>query len=149
MTTINLGTASPTGDVKHIDLKHPAIQIHPVQLDTPSLTPATTPEETSPAEETTMAGKKVFSLERPDDKARELAVKLTLEEQVRSHFFRSRKSLEPQWKEQSDTLFGIDFIQPIGLVSSEKRLVEPTHRKHDISKTHDSWQVQRIIRCLA
>jgi hypothetical protein len=30
-----------------------------------------------------MAGKKIFSLEQPTDKARELAAKLTLEEQVR------------------------------------------------------------------
>lgn len=29
-----------------------------------------------------MAGKKLYSLERPDDKAKELASKLTLEEQV-------------------------------------------------------------------
>ncbi|KAF2846846.1 glycoside hydrolase family 3 protein [Plenodomus tracheiphilus IPT5] len=82
MATINLGNASPTEDVKHIDLKHAAIQIRPVTLDTPSLTPVATPEQNSPAEEDIMAGKKVFSLERPDDKAREVAAKLSLEEQI-------------------------------------------------------------------
>ena len=97
MATFNLGNASPTGDVKHIDLKHPSIQIRPVALDTPSLTPATTPEETSPAEDGTMAGKKIFSLERPDDKARELAAKLTLEEQVRFSTFLYESPTERAW----------------------------------------------------
>ena len=82
MASINLGNASPTGDIKQIDLKHPAIQIQPLTLDTPLLTPAATPEDASPAEEEPMAGKKLFSMERPDDKARSLAAKLTLEEQV-------------------------------------------------------------------
>ena len=86
MTTINLGNASPTEDIQ-VDLKHVAIHIQPVTLDTPSLTPAATPEDASPADEKAMAGKKIFSMERPDDKARELAAKLTLEEQVR--FFSS------------------------------------------------------------
>lgn len=81
MATINLGNASPTEDIKQHDIKHAAIHIQPVTLDTPTLTPAATPEEASPADET-MAGKKIFSMERPDDKARELAAKLTLEEQV-------------------------------------------------------------------
>jgi beta-glucosidase len=84
MATINFGTTSPTEDTKPIDLKHASIHVQPVTLDTPSLTPAATPEEASPADETSMAGKKMFSEERPDDKARELAAKLTLEEQVRS-----------------------------------------------------------------
>lgn len=85
MDTINLGNASPTEDIKHIDLKQAAIHIRPLGLDTPSLTPATTPDENSPADDDdAMAGKKIFSLERPDDKARELAAKLTLDEQVRS-----------------------------------------------------------------
>jgi hypothetical protein len=86
MATINLGNASPTEDIQ-VDLKHAAIHIQPVTLDTPSLTPAATPEDASPADEKAMAGKKIFSMERPDDKARELAAKLTLEEQVR--FFSS------------------------------------------------------------
>lgn len=81
MATINLGNASPTEDIKQHDIKHAAIHIQPVTLVTPTLTPAATPEEASPADET-MAGKKIFSMERPDDKARELAAKLTLEEQV-------------------------------------------------------------------
>lgn len=67
--------------MKPFDLKQAAIQVQPVTLDTPSLTPATTPEEISPSDEV-MAGKKIFSLERPDDKARELAAKLSLEEQI-------------------------------------------------------------------
>lgn len=83
MATINLGNASPTDDIKQIDLKHPAIQIQPLTLDTPLLTPAATPEDVSPADDEPMAGKKLFSMERPDDKARNLAAKLTLEEQVR------------------------------------------------------------------
>jgi beta-glucosidase len=61
-----------------------------VALDTPSLTPSSTPEQTSPAEDDAMAGKKIFSLERPDDKARDLAAKLTLEEQVRYISFNGR-----------------------------------------------------------
>lgn len=85
MATINLGNANAAeGHVKHMDLKQPAIHIHPVMLDTPSLTPATTPDQNSPSEDDAMAGKKVFSLQRPDDKARDLAAKLTLEEQVRT-----------------------------------------------------------------
>jgi beta-glucosidase len=87
MATINLGNASPTDDTKHIDLKHPTIQIQPLTLDTPLLTPATTPDDVSPADEEPMAGKKLFSMERPDDKARSLAAKLTLDEQVRCFFF--------------------------------------------------------------
>jgi hypothetical protein len=95
MATINLGNASPTEELQ-VDLKHAAIHIQPVTLDTPSLTPAATPEEASPADEKAMAGKKIFSMERPDDKARELAAKLTQEEQVR--FFSSlRKELGILW----------------------------------------------------
>ncbi|KAI8939907.1 hypothetical protein NX059_003637 [Plenodomus lindquistii] len=82
MATINLGTASPTQDVEHIDLKHAAIQIRPVTLDTPSLTPLATPERNSPAGEDAMAGKKVFDLERADHAARDVAKRLSLEEQV-------------------------------------------------------------------
>jgi hypothetical protein len=47
----------------------------------------------SPTEEV-MAGKKTFSMERPTDKARDLAAKLTLEEQVRTFFVVCRKSLD-------------------------------------------------------
>jgi hypothetical protein len=42
-------------------------------------------------EENAMAGKKIFSLEQPTDKARELAAKLTLEEQVRTIYCHSPK----------------------------------------------------------
>ncbi|KAH8630202.1 glycoside hydrolase family 3 protein [Alternaria alternata] len=80
MATINIGNASPTEDIRQYDIKHAAIHIQPVTLDTPTLTPAATPEDASPAEET-MAGKKIYSMERPDDRARQLAAKLTLEEQ--------------------------------------------------------------------
>jgi hypothetical protein len=82
MAAISLGIANPThGDLRQIGLKQATIQVQPVTIDTP----ATTPEQNSPSEEV-MTGKKVFSLERPMDKARELAAKLTLEEQVRDHF---------------------------------------------------------------
>jgi beta-glucosidase len=78
MSTMNLGTLSPTeDDVKFIDLKQANFQVTPVDTVTPSLTP------TSPPEGDIMVGKKLYSLERPDDRARELASKLTLEEQVR------------------------------------------------------------------
>ena len=42
--------------------------------------PALTPEE--PIDTEIMKGKKLYTLERPDDAARELAAKLSLEEQV-------------------------------------------------------------------
>jgi len=94
MAAINLGTASPTeGEIRHMDLKQATIQVEPVQLETP----ATTPEQNSPSEEHTMAGKKIFSLEQPTDKARELAAKLTLEEQVRN----SLSSIERAWAHKS------------------------------------------------
>jgi beta-glucosidase len=84
MTTINLGLASPAEEeFRHNDLKQATIQVQPVMFDTPTLTPATTPDQNSPSDEHAMAGKKIFSMQRPDDKARELAAKLTLEEQVR------------------------------------------------------------------
>jgi hypothetical protein len=87
MATINLGNASPTeGDMRQVDLKQPTIQVQPVTIDTPTLTPATTPEQNSPSEE--------VSMERPTDKARDLAAKLTLEEQVRTFFVVCRKSLD-------------------------------------------------------
>ena len=85
MATINLGNPSPIeGEVSHVDLKQPTVQVHPVTLDTPSASPATTPEQNSPSEEHNMAGNKVFSTQRADDKARKLAATLTLEEQVRT-----------------------------------------------------------------
>jgi hypothetical protein len=92
MTAINLGTLSPVDeDVTHLDIKEAAFHVQPITLDTPSATPATTPDQGSPLGDSTMAGKKVFSLERPDDRARELTAKLTLEEQVRvfPHFLTS------------------------------------------------------------
>jgi hypothetical protein len=112
MTTISLGNASPTEDIKQIDLKHVAIQIQPVILDTPSLTPAATPEETSPAEEDAMTGKKIFSMERPDDRARELATKLTLEEQVRFFSFGERSG--PPERQFHDPLI---YINPHPIMS--------------------------------
>ena len=82
MSNIDLAIPSPTeGDIKRIDIKQAAIQVQPI-VSTPILTPATTPDEKSPADVENMTGKKIFALERPDDKARELAARLTLEEQV-------------------------------------------------------------------
>jgi beta-glucosidase len=95
MATINLGNDSPTeGEVRNVDLKQATVHVQPITLDTPSSTPATTPDQNSPSDEV-MAGKKVFSLERPTDKARELASKLTLEEQVRKFLLFAGRSLEP------------------------------------------------------
>jgi beta-glucosidase len=81
MADINVFNPSPIeeADVKHIDIKQqPAIQVQPV-ISTPTLTPALTPDEDDLE---AMAGKKVFTLEKPDDRAKELAAKLTLEQQV-------------------------------------------------------------------
>lgn len=83
MATINLGNASPPQEIRQLDLKHPAIQIKSVPLDTLALTPAGTPEDASPADDEPMVGKKIYSMGRPDDRAKSLASKLTLEEQVR------------------------------------------------------------------
>jgi hypothetical protein len=99
MATISL--ANTEGEGRQIDLKQATVQVQPVTLDTPSLTPATTPEHNSPSDEL-MAGKKVFSLEKPTDKARELAAKLTLEEQVRT-FVVCRKSLDHHEHETRQT----------------------------------------------
>jgi beta-glucosidase len=83
MDNINHANPSPVEeDLKHIDIKHAAIQVKPV-VSTPTLTPALTPDDDDIE---AMAGKKLFSLERPDDRARELAAKLTLEEQVRDSY---------------------------------------------------------------
>ena len=79
MSDIELSNPSPLeGDVKHIDIKHISVQVQDL-VPTPSLTPALTPDEDDLE---AMAGKKVFALEKPDDRAKELAAKLTLEEQV-------------------------------------------------------------------
>jgi beta-glucosidase len=80
MADIDHANPSPLGgrDEK-VDIKRASIQVQPV-LPTPNLTPELTPDEDDIA---AMAGKKIFSLSRPDDKARELAAQLTLEEQVR------------------------------------------------------------------
>lgn len=81
---INMGTASPAeAEGRNIDLKQASIQVQPVQLDTP----ATTPEQNSPADEHDFAGKKVFAMNARVDKIRELVGKLSLEEQVRCDFF--------------------------------------------------------------
>jgi beta-glucosidase len=66
-------------DVNKIDIKRASIQVQPV-IPTPTLTPALTPDDDDIE---AMAGKKIFSLSRPDDRARELVKTLTLEEQVR------------------------------------------------------------------
>jgi beta-glucosidase len=81
MTDIHHANPSSLGgkDVNNIDIKRASIQVQPV-VPTPTLTPALTPDDDDIE---AMAGKKIFSLSRPDDKARELAAKLTLEEQVR------------------------------------------------------------------
>jgi len=77
MSTMHLGTLSPTEDDHMIiDLKEATFKVTPVGTVTPSLTPTTPPEALA------MAGKKLYSLEKPDDRAKELASKLTLEEQV-------------------------------------------------------------------
>ena len=81
MTEIILGTPSPVEEDEKapLDIKQPS---HQPVVTPPTLTPALTPEEQLPEDIDDMAGKKVFTLERPDDRARELAAKLTLEEQV-------------------------------------------------------------------
>lgn len=88
MADIDLGNPSPVeqkeGQLKHIDIKQANIHVQTV-VDTPTLTPALTPEE-KPAEDI-MTGKKLFTLEKPDDRARELAASLSLEEQVCYLFF--------------------------------------------------------------
>jgi hypothetical protein len=84
MADVNHADPSPViGKDVHIDIKHANIHVQPV-FGTPTLTPALTPDDDDIE---AMAGKKIFSLERPDDKARELAAKLTLEQQVRDSLF--------------------------------------------------------------
>jgi beta-glucosidase len=81
-------------DVNHIDIKDTAaiaIQVQPV-LGSPTLTPALTPDED---DLNAMTGQKVFSLAKPDDRARELAAKLSFEEQVCAHLFVYMQSLDP------------------------------------------------------
>lgn len=72
-------TPSPIEDPRITDvaIKHAA---HHPALTPPTLTPILTPEE--PIDIEIMKGKKLYTLERPDDAARELAAKLSLEEQV-------------------------------------------------------------------
>jgi beta-glucosidase len=95
MATISLGNNSPAeGEVRNVDLKQATVHVQPMTLDTPSSTPATTPEQNSPSDEV-MAGKKGFSVEQPMDRARELASKLTLEEQVRKFLFFVGRSFIP------------------------------------------------------
>ena len=84
---------SAIADAEHIDLKQATMQIRPVTLDTPALTPFTTPDETSPANEDATAEEKGFLL--PDYRARELAAKLTLEEQVRVLWSSTEKAWAP------------------------------------------------------
>jgi beta-glucosidase len=82
MADIDRANPSPVEQdvTQHIDIKQAHIQVQTVNVATPTLTPALTPDDD---DIDAMTGKKVFSLEKPDDKARELAAKLTLEEQVR------------------------------------------------------------------
>jgi beta-glucosidase len=95
MATISLGNNSPAeGEVRNVDLKQATVHVQPMTLDTPSSTPATTPEQNSPSNEV-MAGKKSFSMEQPMDMARKLASKLTLEEQVRKSLLFAGRSLKP------------------------------------------------------
>ena len=63
--------------IADVAIKHAA---HHPALTPPILTPALTPEE--PIDIEIMKGMKLYTLERPDDAARELAAKLSLEEQV-------------------------------------------------------------------
>lgn len=66
-----------------LDLKQqPAITVQPVAA-TPSFTPALTPDSDDVDAE---MGKKLFSLSRPDERARELVKELTFEEQVCYYF---------------------------------------------------------------
>jgi beta-glucosidase len=69
------------GDLKFVDIKQANVQVQPV-IPTPLLTPSHTPERRPSDDSNDMAGKKIFLLEKPDDRARELAAKLTLEEQA-------------------------------------------------------------------
>jgi beta-glucosidase len=69
------------GDLKHVDIKQADIHVQTV-VPTPLLTPSHTPERRLSDDSKDMVGKKIFLLEKPDDRARELAAKLTLEEQA-------------------------------------------------------------------
>jgi beta-glucosidase len=82
MTQIILGSPSPIEEDEKAPLDIKQASHHRPVVTPPTLTPARTPEEKLPEDLDAMAGKKAFSLERPDDRARELAAKLTLEEQV-------------------------------------------------------------------
>jgi len=63
--------------IADVAIKHAA---HHPAFTPPTLTLALIPEE--PIDTKIMKGKKLYTLERPDDAARELAAKLSLEEQV-------------------------------------------------------------------
>jgi len=79
MSAVDVATPIEGGKTGPVDIKEAVVQIKPV---TPELTPATTPEEQSPTIDNKMTGKKIFGMEKEDDRARALAAKLTLEEQV-------------------------------------------------------------------
>jgi beta-glucosidase len=72
------------GTIVPVDIKEAVVHVKPL---TPELTPATTPEDQSPSRDDTMAGRKIFELEKADDRAKELAAKLSLEEQVRRFLY--------------------------------------------------------------
>ena len=70
---------SPIEDsgIADVAIKHAA---HHSAFTPPTPTPVLTPE--GPIDVEIVKGKKLYTLERPDDAARELAAKLSLEEQV-------------------------------------------------------------------
>ncbi|KAF2270734.1 hypothetical protein CC78DRAFT_140767 [Lojkania enalia] len=83
MSEIDLGNPSPieNEEARLDNIKQPAFQVQPV-VPSPSLTPTLTPKEKPVDYTNSMTGKKIFTLEKPDDRARELAAKLSLEEQI-------------------------------------------------------------------
>ncbi|KAF2013401.1 glycoside hydrolase family 3 protein [Aaosphaeria arxii CBS 175.79] len=81
MTDINVLNPSllDATAIKQIDIKQQAaIEVQPIS-SSPTLAPSSDSEDDKFDD---MAGKKVFTLEKPDDRAKELAAKLTLEEQI-------------------------------------------------------------------
>lgn len=95
MSQILLGNLSPIEESNKAPLDIKQAMRQPAVTTPPTLTPALTPEETFVDEVDAMAGKKLFSLERPDDRARQLAASLTLEEQVGVTHFSILGSLVP------------------------------------------------------
>jgi beta-glucosidase len=81
MSGVELAGSNPIegGTAESMDIKEAVVHVLPL---TPELTPANTPENQSPSRDDIMTGKKIFGLEKPDDRARALAAKLSLEEQV-------------------------------------------------------------------